>query len=155
MAQIFEVTARELAVKFREVEARRPKKLVIALRRAAAAGAEALAHVAPVGVTAQFKTKLRAIETTGGAILMDDAPYAGIIELGARPFTMGKRGVLAVYEWFLYKLRLSPQEAMSAAWAFRAKVAREGMRPTYFFRKRLGVLKRILGAEIRAVLEEG
>lgn len=155
MAEIFEVSARDLARKFREVEEKRPQKLVIAIRRAAAAGAEALASVAPVGVTGQFKTKLRATDVPGGAIIVDDAPYAGVIELGARPYKMGRKGVMAVAEWFQYKLGLSASEAMRAAYAFRTKVAVEGQKPTYFFRKRLPVLRRILGAEIERVLKEG
>lgn len=152
---VYEVSARDLARKFREVEATRSDKLVVAIRRAAAAGAEALASVAPVGVTGQFKAKLRAIETTGGAILMNDAPHAGVLELGARPHWIGKRGMQALYEWFFYKLRLSPAEAMRAAYAYRAKVARVGQRPTFFFRKRLPVLRRILGVEIETVMREG
>jgi len=151
---VYEVSAADLARKFREVEGRRPGLMVVAIRRAAAAGAEALAHVAPVGVTGQFKSKMRAIETSGGAILMDDAPYAGVIELGARPHWIGKRGLQALYEWFLYKLRLSAREAMSAAYAYRQKVAVEGQRPTYFMRKRLPTLRRILNAEIERVLKE-
>lgn len=155
MPIVYEVSAADLARKFREIESKRPQKLVVAIRRGAAAGAEALAHVAPVGVTGLFKTKLRAVETTGGAVIIDDAPYAGIIELGARPHWIGKKGIQAIRDWFMFKLGLSADEALRAAFAMRHKIATEGQRPTYFFRKRLPVLRRILAAEVERALKEG
>jgi hypothetical protein len=149
MAKVYEISARDLGRRFREVEQRRPEELRDAIRRAAAAGAEALAHVAPVGITGQFKSKLRAIPTEHGAVIQDDAPYAGIIELGARPHWAP---VQPLYEWFKYKLGLDSKEGWHAAYAFQRKLAREGQRPTFFFRRRLGTLRRILVAEVEAAL---
>jgi hypothetical protein len=151
MARYFDISARDLPRRFREVEQRRPQTLVHAIQRAAAAGAEALAHVAPVGITGQFKTKLRAVNHEHGATIVNDAPYAGIVELGARPHWAP---VQPLYEWFKYKVGLEPKEAWQAAYGLQRRIAREGQRPTFFFRKRLHVLRRILRAEIEAALRE-
>lgn len=148
---VYEVSEKDLARKFREIEQRRPAVLVTAIRRAAAAGAEALASVAPVGVTGQFKARWRFVEQPAGAYIVNDSPYAGILELGARPH---RPPVGPLIEWFRLKLGLSAAEAARAGYALAAKIAREGQRPTYFVRKRLPVLRRILGAEIERALKE-
>lgn len=42
--------------------------------------------------------------STGGAELVNDQPYAGILERGARPFRMSKEGLEALEGWVLRKL---------------------------------------------------
>jgi hypothetical protein len=152
MAKVFEVSAKDLARRFREIEEKRPEAIVRAIRNAATAGAEALATVAPVGVSGQFKTKLRAENHEHGAAIVDDAPYAGIIELGARPHWAPLR---PLFEWFRYKLALADNDAWRAAHALQQRIASVGQKPTYFFRKRLRVLRKILREEVERALKEG
>lgn len=148
--QSINVTPRQLATILREFEGTRPDRVQAVLLKAAWAGAEALASVAPVGVTGQFKTRIRAEKTGRGSRIVLDAPYAGIIELGARPHTPP---LAPLYEWFMRKVGLSSSEAYKAARGLQQKIKRFGQAPTYFVRRRLSVLRRILAAEILAELQ--
>lgn len=60
-----------------------------------------LVRVSPVD-TGQFKNSWRVIESTGttlGIRVDNDAPHAGIIELGARPHKVNREGIEALTLW--------------------------------------------------------
>lgn len=58
------------------------------------------------GITYQgmMKNRLKVRRTATGAVVTDDAPHAGIIELGARPHPVSREGVEAIARWVKTKL---------------------------------------------------
>lgn len=112
------------------------------------------------------------------AELINDAPHAGIVELGARPHKVSAEGWAALYEWVrrhpaLYgrkraKTKVSGTVAQLAAmgpfkgldpeissitWAIVKKINREGQKPTYFVLKSMDALRAALIAEVERQLE--
>lgn len=152
MTRYYESDLDGFADLFRRVEGERPESITLAVRAAAFAGAQALAQVAPVGVHGHFKAAMRAEPTATGAEIVNDAPYAGIIEAGARPHSISATGMESIIEWFRLKVGMTLSEATSAAWGYRAKVRVNGQRPQWVVKKRLPLLKRILAAEINREL---
>jgi hypothetical protein len=65
-------------------------------------------------------------------IIKNDAPYAAIVEFGARPHKVNREGLESIAEWAMYKLMLSSEDAKSFAFAFAKKLEKQGQKPTYF-----------------------
>lgn len=94
--------------------------------------------------------------------LMNDAPHAGIVELGARPHKVSDAGMLALEEWALRhaeviaafqddgkgRMRTREEAARAAAHAIAWKIRHEGQKPTYFLRNELERLTSFVPAEI-------
>ncbi len=112
------------------------------------------------------------------AELINDAPTAGIVELGARPHKVSAEGWAAIYEWVRRHPEIYGQkrartqvsgtlaqlaemgafrgldpEISSITWAIVKKINREGQKPTYFVRDSLDVLQQALVAEVERQLE--
>lgn len=69
------------------------------------------------------------------AEVFNDAPYAGIVEMGARPHTVNKFGRFAILEWVRRHMPgLSDKEQMRVRDAIVHKLATKGQAPTYFVR---------------------
>lgn len=118
--------------------------------------------------------------STGGAELVNDQPYAGIIERGARPFKISKEGREALAGWVFRKLlqgsiqvkkaggRFSSltgnrrhkhlvkanleQEADQIAWAIAKKFEKLGMKGKRFVWKELPKLAELMEEEINRSL---
>ena len=93
----------------------------------------------------------------GNAIQMpsieNDAPHAGIVELGARPHGVNLEGRIALYEWVRRHFRFTVGKSKrmqrvtgetfedpvlnEIMWGIVAKLKREGQKPTYFVRDSL------------------
>lgn len=83
------------------------------------------------------------------AVLMNDAPHAGIVEMGARPHKVSPEGWWAIYEWVERHFpEASDEDGMVDAyghdpgfsritWAIVRKIGREGQKPTHFVRNKL------------------
>lgn len=69
--------------------------------------------------------------------LFNDTPYAGIVEVGARPHAMNAAGIESVKNWAIRKLGATPQEAERIAYSVSRKIQRQGQKPTYFVRENL------------------
>jgi hypothetical protein len=120
--------------------------------------------------------KVKAAELV--AELLNDAPHAGIVELGARPHKVSAEGWQALYEWVrrhpeLYgqkrprtkvsatleqQAQLGPfkgldPEISSITWAIVKKIQKYGQKPTYFVRNSLEVLRKALQLEVERQLE--
>lgn len=111
------------------------------------------------------------------AELVNDAPQAGIVELGARPHKVNAEGWQAIYEWVrrhpeLYgrtrpkkkvsatlaqQVTLGPfggldPEITSITWAIVKKIEKFGQKPTYFVMQSLGLLEQALIKEVERQL---
>jgi hypothetical protein len=101
------------------------------------------------------------------AKLVNDAPYIGILEEGARPHPVSRAGVEAIYAW-VWRHRLNLQivtksgkaargataekMARSVTWAIVGKLKTKGQKPTYFIRDALPELRAAMVAEVVAEL---
>lgn len=106
------------------------------------------------------------------ATWVNDAPYAGVLELGARPHPVNPEGWQAIYRWVETHRSLfsgfgaaQPRVSFTPG-PFRGpdpqveavtngivrKIAREGQRPTYFIRNMLDDLTRVAELETQAAL---
>lgn len=84
-----------------------------------------------------LKAGWKARRRGNGAEVVNDAPHAGIVELGARPHEVGKAGISAIARWAVRKLGLDEKEAMGAAYAIAAKIREVGQKPRYLVRDAL------------------
>lgn len=109
-----------------------------------------------------------------GESVVNDAPHAGIVELGARPHPVSKEGVEAIARWVRRKLRITPtppagitpnvnnvstrprrptvDEALQIAQAIAQKIRREGQAPRYVMRDSLPRAVAFYKQELEALL---
>jgi hypothetical protein len=100
-----------------------------------------------------FKNAWRAERTLdGGATVTNDAPYAGILELGCRPHPVSKLAREHIAAWAVRKLGLSQEAAERASWGIAHKIAREGQKPTYMVRDSLPMAAKFFALEMVRVL---
>lgn len=142
---------------------RREKSILAAIRRGirngARGGRAVLVRRSPKDL-GQLKNSWRDTASRPGTATMttvaevfNDAPYAGIVELGARPHPVSREGQLAILEWVQRHFRGEDEKAQRRiARAIVHKIRREGQRPTYFVRDSLGDLNALAAREVaRAV----
>lgn len=120
-------------------------------------------------------------KTPRGAIVRNDAPYAGIIELGARPHKVGREVIEMLAEWARRKIRLSGpvqehvkwktgpsgipratvrttapkmsrDDAMSAAYAIAHKIAEEGQEGKFIFRNNMHLATKYYAEELARIM---
>lgn len=105
----------------------------------------------------------------GQAKIVNSAPYAGVMERGARPYKIGREGIEAIREWVRLKIALmdagggkvrplSPQEATheggfgyfidDITWAIVKKIERDGIQGRFFVRGSLDKLRSFLDEEV-------
>jgi hypothetical protein len=84
------------------------------------------------GITYQglYKNGFRATDNS----VVNDAPHAGLVELGARPHAVSKEGRESIMRWAMIKLGLDPKEAESASWAIANKIRKEGQEGRFIMR---------------------
>lgn len=94
----------------------------------------------------------------------NDAPHAGIVELGARPHPVSREGIEAIAAWVRRKLRIPPateggrrrkytqDQAMSIAYAIANKIREVGQAPRYVMRDALPMAGVFYGEELRRFL---
>lgn len=69
--------------------------------------------------------------------VINEAPHAGMVEMGTRPHHVGREGREALKAWCMRKLGLSEQEAEGASWAIAQKIAAVGTTGRFIFRDSL------------------
>ena len=106
------------------------------------------------GITDQgvFKNAFRVVKTTGGATVSNDAPHAGVIELGARPHPIGAPVRALIAAWCVRKLGMDPKDAARMAYFIGLKIEREGQKPTYIIRNNLPKAKVFFAEEVVRIL---
>lgn len=120
-------------------------------------------------------------KTPRGAVVRNDAPYAGIIELGARPHKVGREVIELLAAWARRKIavqgpvqehvkwktgangipratvktigpKLSKDAAMDAAWAIAHKIAEEGVEGRFIFRDNMHLAARYYAEELARIM---
>ena len=87
--------------------------------------------------TGALKNSWRAERTEDGAVVFSDCPYAGIVELGARPHPVSVEGQEAIARWAMRKLGVDEKEAKSIAFLIARKISKEGQKPTFLVQDQL------------------
>lgn len=105
--------------------------------------------------TGIFKNAWRVATGIGNALaeVYNDAPYAGILELGARPHKVSAEAREAIKRWAMRKLQLEEAEAEHAAWAIAKKIEAEGVKPHYIVRDLLRTAQRYLREEMKRAMD--
>ena len=89
------------------------------------------------------------------ARVSNDAPYAGVIELGARPHQISLEGRVAIAGWVRRNFpQMNQKEAASFAQNIANKIAAKGQEPTYFTRDALPDLTNLRNNEVIRALTE-
>lgn len=117
------------------------------------------------------------VRTKPNVVLFNDAPHISILEKGARPHPVGKKGIMALYRWvyrhrssFNIKVKKRPKrirksktksegggiipEIMAIAQAIAWKIRRHGAEPKYFVLGSLPDLQRAMIEEINKTLNK-
>lgn len=84
--------------------------------------------------------------------VVNDLPYARLIEFGRRPGPVSAEGIRRLTIWVERKGMASGKEARSVAFAVATKIKREGFKPRYVVTKALKSAKGSMRAEIEAAL---
>lgn len=139
---------------FRAREERRPDHVWQGIKKAILEYVPWIEMAAPMGVTGALRQSAHAeISEYGHAALICDAPYAAMVEVGSRPHWMPLEPLL---KWVQVKLAISDEaEAYKVARAIQRKIANEGTRPTWFMKKRLPGLNRVVMWEIKEAMYKG
>lgn len=148
----YRCTADELPDLFRKIEHARLDRVIATAFPAAEAGIEHLRERMPRD-TGEMRDSCEANPTPRGAELLVAAPYSGVVETGSRPHTPPIGPLLA---YAARKLAGGTEaEIKSFAFAIRAKIQREGTRPTFFMRSSVPMLvavwRRIIERALRDV----
>lgn len=103
------------------------------------------------------------------ATLFNDAPHAGIVERGARPHPVGRKGIEALTQWaWRHRRELgivtasgrarrgakAMAEARSVAFAIAAKIRLRGQVGTFFVRKNLPAIQKAMASEIKRQIKD-
>lgn len=130
------------------------KAIDAAVRRSAHYGAAFLARKTPVD-RGELKNAWR-VSPPGvtPVTITNSAPYAGIVERGARPHAVSREGIEAITGWARRKLGLPEDEARGVAFAIAQKLKERGQEPTYFVRGSLETMSQHLRRELTSALAE-
>lgn len=115
-----------LSKALRDDENGRGRALRRAVMDAATRGARTLAKRTPRGVTGAMANSWKPSETPDGARIENDAPYAGVVEAGARPHSVSPEGMAAIQQWAERVLGQDPKTARQIAWGIAGKLRTEG-----------------------------
>lgn len=112
-----------------------------------------LKTVSPVGVHAALKNGWHVVHLLGGYSVRNSAPYAGIVERGARPHPVSKAGIESITEWAAKVLGVDEKEARSVAYAIAHRIREEGQEPTWFVKNEMPRMIEFLRLEILSSIE--
>lgn len=186
----FRISPRQLAGALRGADQHARRAVALGLMSAAQRGKKLLIEKTRekgIDYLGQFRNsfQVQKFPTSGEVRLYNDAPHAGIVELGARPHSVSAAGIEALTDWVLKKLLddsfpkrpmkrsgpLTPwanaqhqaaggvydprAEAKGIAYAIAAKFKREGQKGKYIFRDNLPELSRFVKEEVERILSKG
>lgn len=179
-SSIVRTTPSELMKKLQKNRKATRRAVSIGLLRGAHRGKSLMTRNTPVD-QGQLKASWRVRKPVGDIVkaeLINDAPHAGIVEMGARPHKVSAEGWAAIYEWvrrhfgFTTTVRSGKNKGKQSrmkkvkgdtgedpglseiTWGIVKKIEREGQLPTWFVRKRLPQLHNITIQEIVKQLEK-
>lgn len=100
--------------------------------------------------TGQHRGSWKIEDTQRSVNVVNDAPYAGIIERGARPHPVSKEGVLTIAKWVQHKFANFDEEAcLRIAYGIAAKIKRHGQAGTFIVQNSLPLARRYLNQEVK------
>lgn len=100
---VISISALELPKLLAAHERKMPDAIRAGIRIAAERGRALLVRESPVD-QGQYKNSWRVRDGGNGPEIVNDAPHAGIIEMGARPHGVNRAGIEALTAWALRKL---------------------------------------------------
>lgn len=104
----------------------------------------------------QFRGSFHVSDGDKQTVVFNDAPHAGIIELGARPHPVSEEGRAAITRWVLRKLEVADEiEAARIADRIVWKLRHKGQKGTYLFRDALPHLTQFFADAVRDLIREG
>lgn len=111
-----------------------------------------------------LKNAWRIVKMSDGVELINDQPYAGVMEQGARPFKIGRAGLDSLTAWVLRKIMSGEMkrsktsdlesEAQSIAWAIAKKFEKYGIKGRRFVYNNLSKLAELMDSEINRYLDK-
>ncbi len=104
----------------------------------------------PAVNTGSLRQSARAVNTPTGAAVEVDAPHAGPINYGTRPFYPPLGPLVA---WAVRKFGVSEAEAWRIAKGVAKKISEEGIAPRHFFEKAMARIEVIVDVEVKRELE--
>jgi len=153
------VAPEDLGKALRKQALKVPKLVRKGARRAAQRARSLLVKRTPVGISGHMKGAwkiVRQAPTSKVLIeLINDAPYAAIVEYGARPHPVSIEGQAAIALWAQRKLGLTEAKAKGVAFLIARKIRKEGQAPTYFIRDSLPEIRKFAQQEILRAIEKG
>lgn len=166
----------DLPREIRKGEARFAKAMSRGLRMGAERGRGIMVRRTPMDL-GQLRASWKVKATELVAELLNDAPTAGLVELGSRPHKVSAEGWQAIYEWVRRHPELYGQkhartqvsatltqlaalgpfkgldpEISSITWAIVKKIEKYGQKPTFFVLLSLELLRTALIAEVERQL---
>lgn len=158
------ISAEQVGAILRADRDARTKGVTIGLSRAAERGkAHLMTMTKKLGKVhmGQYRASWRVVRDGDGYTIINDAPHAGVIELGARPHKVSPEGVEAIREWVRRKvLGYSIADADSNAetdqitMGIVRKLAKYGQRGTFIVRDSMPELQRFVTVEIDRAIRE-
>jgi hypothetical protein len=89
------------------------------------------------------------------AVIRNDAPYAGVVEMGARPHPVSKAGQLAILGWVRRNIPgLKPDEAEDVMQAIVWKIRERGQEGTYFVKRSMSEIAEMLDRTVEVHLNK-
>lgn len=155
----FTITPRQLSAELRNQARELPKVVRRGLYGAARRGQAHMVGKTPTD-QGQLRNSWRATNRgeggrfTVGATLRNEAPHAGIVELGARPHRVSADGMAALIAWAMRKLGANEAEAKRIAAAIAWKLRSRGQEPTFFVRNELRALGAFVGPEVDRLMRQ-
>lgn len=135
----------------RDIKARR-EAVKNGISSASLRGRALLTSRTPTGATNLLKVAWQVRKAQSGYLIENTAPYAGVIEGGARPHPVSLEGRLAIQHWAMRKLGMDEKEAAGLADGVAHKLAEYGQQGTFYVKNSLPELAKFLDAEITRYL---
>ena len=159
MPSVVRMNVRDFPRWMRNLSAQYPKAIRTGLRRAAQ---RSLAYVTTTAInTAEpyppvdrgmYRRAWKVQDTPEGARLLNDMPYAAVIEYGRRPGRMPPVDVLA--GWVRRKFGLKEKEARGIAFAIARKIAAKGTAPRFVILNSFPEFRQYTTEEVRLAIME-
>ena len=86
--------------------------------------------------------------------IVNDAPYAGVVERGARPHKVSRAGRESLEDWARRKLGVSRKEAKAISFAIAKKLEKEGQKGLFIVQEALPEMRRTLQKEFESLLRK-
>lgn len=131
-----------------------PAEVRKGLLRAAHRARAVMVDKTPVD-TGAMKNAWRVVTVNDGAELINDAPYAGIIEKGARPHTVSQEGIDSIARWVKRKLQIADEkEARGIAFAISKKLEKEGYKGNFAVQNSMEQFRQFAAEEVLAEIQK-